>query len=216
MGCWGEKVKSSLTIMATYKYIEVHLKEARYLADLNGIKIDLEAAIDLCNFLLDTYRMEKPDVKFTEPLSIAILIKYSRSFVTGVRKRLSINSVSGLNHDELEQHNKFIALRNKHIAHSVNKFEENTVKAYYNDEKVFTEGITSISIGHARLTGLSGYDAETIIALSKKIIDYVNSEMENEKTKIFKIVRNIPIDDLLRSTPGSFYPKTLVSGTKIE
>jgi hypothetical protein len=193
--------------MATYKYVEVNLKEARYLADLNGIQIDLEAAIDLCNFLLDIYRMEKPDYKLVEPLSIAILIKYSRPFATGVRKRLSINSVPGISNDELEQHNKFIALRSKHIAHLVNEFEENKVKAYYNDEKVYTEGITSISLGHARLTSISGYDAEIITELSKKIIDYVNLEMESEKAKLIKIVRNIPIDEILRSSPGYFYPK---------
>jgi hypothetical protein len=192
--------------MATYEYVEVQIREARYLADLNGIQMDLQAAIDLCNRLLDIYRMEKIDSELPEALSIAILVKYSRLFATGVRKRLSINDVSGLTKEELDRHKIFIALRNKHIAHSINEFEENIVKAYYNNEKVYTEGITSISVGHARLISLSGYDAEAIIGLSKKIIDYVNVKMKAENAKVLELVRNQPIDEVLRCGSTVFNP----------
>ena len=181
--------------------------EARYLADLNGIQIDLQAAIDLCNRLLTIYKIGKIDSELQEALSIAILVKYSRSFVTGVRKKLSINDIFGLSYNEIEIHDKFIALRNKHIAHSVNEFEENKVKAYYNNEKVYTEGITSISVGHARLISLGGSDAEAIIGLSKKIIDYVDMEMQAEKAKVLELVRNQPIDEILRGSSTSFNPK---------
>jgi hypothetical protein len=193
--------------MATYEYVEVQMGEARYLADLNGIQMDLQATIDLCNRLLDIYRMENIDSELPEALSIAILVKYSRPFAKGVRKRLSINDVPGLTKDELGRHKILIALRNKHIAHSINELEENKVKAYYNNEKIYTEGITSISVGHARLISLSGYDAEAIIGLSKKIIDYVNVEMKAEKAKILELVRNQPIDEVLRSGSSSFNPK---------
>jgi hypothetical protein len=193
--------------MATYKYVEIQMGEARYLADLNGIQIDLQAAIDLCNCLLDIYRMEKPDFKLVEPISIAILIKYSRPFVTGVRKKLSIDAVSKLTKDELEKHNKFLALRNKHVAHSVNEFEENIVKAYYNDETIYTDGITSIGLGHARLSSISGYEAEQIIELSNKIIDYINMEMKTEKAKLLELVRSQPIDNVLKTGITVFDPK---------
>jgi hypothetical protein len=192
--------------MATYNYVEVKMEEARYLADLHGIQADLQATIDLCNYLLDIYRMEKPDFKFVEPLSIAVLIKYSRPFISGVRKKLSIDALSILTKTELEIHNKFIALRNKHVAHSVNEFEENIVKAYYNKDNVYTEGISSIGLGHARLTSISEYDAEAIIGLSKKITDYVNVEMKAEEAKVLELVRNQPIDEVLRRDSSSFNP----------
>jgi hypothetical protein len=193
--------------MATYNYVEVQIQEARYLADLIGIKVDLESVIDFCNTLLNICGMERPDFKLTEPLSIAILIKYSRPFAKGVRKRLSIDVVPELTKEELEYHKKFIALRNKHIAHSINEFEENIVKAYYNDERVHIEGITSIAEGHRRLTSIGGDDAEAIIALSNKIIDYVNLEMKAEKAKILEFVRNRPIDEVLRVGSTVFLPK---------
>jgi hypothetical protein len=63
--------------MATYEYVEVNIDEARYLADLNGIQIDLQAAIDLCNYLLELYKNGKLDTKLIEPLSIAILMSPS-------------------------------------------------------------------------------------------------------------------------------------------
>ena len=176
------------------------------MADLQGIKSDLEAAINFCN-LLHIYRAEKQDLKLVEPLSIAILIKYSRPFAKGVRKKLSINCVLGLTNDELKEHNNFLALRNKHIAHSINEFEENEVKAYYNDERVYTDGILNIELGHARLISISGKEAETIIVLSKKIIDYINLEMKAEKAKLLELVRTQPIDEILRGGITIFDPK---------
>jgi hypothetical protein len=195
-----------LDIMATYQFVEVQMEEARYLSDLIGIHIDLKTAIDFCNFLLDIYRKELPDFKLVEPLSIAILIKYSRPFVTGVRNKLSINAVSELNNDELKQHSKYIALRNKHIAHSVNKFEENKVKAYYNDENVYDDGIMSIELGHSRLISVSRYEAEEIIELSKKILNYIEAQIKIEKAKILELVRNQPINEILKQGSSSFYP----------
>ncbi len=193
--------------MSTYEFVEVQMREAIYLADLNGIQIDLQATIDLCNRLLNICKVRQLDYELSEALSIAILVKYSRSFVTGVRKKLSIDNVPGLTNDELEKHNQFIALRNKHIAHSVNEFEENMVKAYYNDERVYAEGITSISVQHARLTSLSVNDAEIIIGLSTKVIDYVNMEMKTEKAKILELVRNQPIKKVLSGGIKAFNPK---------
>jgi hypothetical protein len=193
--------------MATYKYVEVQMEEARYLADLNGIKVDLQTVIDICQRFLNINFMEKPGNELLEILSIAILVKYSRPFAKGVRRKLSIYDVPELTDDEKTQHKRFIALRNKHIAHSVNEFEENKVKAYYNDERVHIEGIASISEGHARLSSISKYEAEVIIGLSNKVIDYVNLEMKAERAKILELVRNQSIDEVLRSSSGVFNPK---------
>jgi len=183
--------------MATHKWVDVEMEEARYLADLNGIQIDLEAVIELCKRLINAYSIENNDSKLYEVMTIAILIKYSRSFVTGVRSRLSILDIPGLNEEELSEHEKFIALRNKYIAHSVNEYEENKVIARYNDEKVYDEGITSISIQHTRLISISAYDAQAIISLSQKILDYVNTQIKVEKNKILNLVRNQPIIEVL-------------------
>jgi len=183
------------------------MKEAKYLADLRGIKSDLEAAINFCKCLLHIYREEKQDLKLVEPLSIAIIIKYCRPFATGVREKLSIDCVPGLTVDELKEHNNFLALRNKHIAHSVNEFEENEVKAYYNDERVYIDGILKIELGHRKLISISGKEAETIIVLSKKIIDYINLEIKAEKAKLLEIVRTQPIDEILRGGITIFDPK---------
>ncbi len=184
--------------MATYKWVDVQIEEARFLADLTGIQIDLQVVIDLCRRLQKTYSIERMDSELQEVLTIAILVKYSRPFVTGVRSKLSVFDVPGLTDEELEQHETFIALRNKHIAHSVNEFEENKVVAYYNDEKVYDEGITSISVQHARLISLSGNDAEAIIILSQKILDYINSKIKLEKNKVLNVVRNQPIIEVLK------------------
>lgn len=190
--------------MATYKFVDVQIKEARYLADLTGIQLDLQGAKDLCERLLKLDIYKREDSELLEVFTIAILVKYSRAFAKGVRKYLSVNDLQGLTDDELRQHNGFIELRNKHIAHSVNEFEENKVVARYNDEKVYDEGVTSISVQQTRLISLSGSDAEAIIALSAKILDYVNEQMKAEKAKVLDIVRSQPIMEVLKSGSSAF------------
>ena len=41
----------------------------------------------------------------------------------------------------------------------------------------------------------------------KKIINYVNLEMKAERTKILELVRNQPIDEVLKSGSGVFNAK---------
>ena len=189
--------------MATHTFVDVEMEEARYLADLNGIQIDLEIVIKFCNYFLNIYSIEKLDSTLQEILTIAILVKYSRSFLSGVRSKLSISDVPGLTEEELAEHGKFIALRNKYIAHSVNEYEENKVVARYNDEKVYDEGITSISIQHTRLISISAYDVQAIIFLSRKILDYVDTKIKVEKDKILSLVRNQPINEVLEKGASS-------------
>lgn len=180
------------------------MEEAKYLADLTGIQYDLKAAIDLSIRLLKNIRFDRMDTDLHEAVSIAILIKYSRPFVTGVRKKLDIHDIKELTPREIEQHKIFIALRNKHIAHSVNIFEENKVIAHYNDEKVYDEGITSISVEQTRLISLSMSEAEAIISLSQKILDYITAQMELEKARILDFVRKQPISEILKFGYSAF------------
>jgi hypothetical protein len=190
--------------MAAHKYVEVQIDEARYLADLTGIQYDLKAAMDLSMRLLKNIRFDRMDTDLHEAVSIAILIKYSRPFVTGFRKKLNIRDVRELTPREIEQHEIFIALRNKHIAHSVNAFEENKVVAHYNDEKVYDEGITSISVEQTRLISLSLDEAEAIIGLSQKILDYITVQMELEKAMILDVVRKKPISEIRKCGYSAF------------
>src|SRR5262245_11164901 len=132
--------------MATYSYVDVDLEDVRLLADLNGAKLDLESVLRLSKFLKDRFASENLSLEVVDAFSTAILVRYSSPFMSGVRERIGENILEDLTQPQQKLHQKFFAWRSKHIAHSVNPFEDNRVVAYFNEEMVLTEGIQSISV----------------------------------------------------------------------
>lgn len=183
--------------MTTNTFVEINLPEAGHLADLTGIYIDLASAWSLAQFLRELFDSKKPDLTLVDPLSIAILVRYSRAFVNGVRRGLGQEARKVLTKQQWDKHQRLREFRDKHIAHSVNAFEENQVVARYSVERVNEEGVTSVECNHARVTGLSSADIEDVIDLTTVLLAYVVSRLEQEKSKVLEIVRRIPIKDVL-------------------
>ena len=103
--------------------------------------------------------------------------------------------------------------RDKHIAHSVNAFEQNQPVARYWDDQVMDEGISSIECNHTRITGLSSADIEDVVELTTVILRYVDSQREKEKARVLEIVRKIPIDEVLvRSHQRTVLPDLHTAG----
>ena len=126
--------------MVTHTYVNIDLKEAAYLADLTGIESDLRSTIELCNKLLDISDISDQNIHLIDALSTIISVRYSRSFVSGVRKKLNIRNIESITEKLLKEHARILAIRNKHIAHSVNAFEENQVVGYYIEESPEEKG----------------------------------------------------------------------------
>jgi hypothetical protein len=183
--------------MATYSYVDVDLEDARLLADLNGAKLDLESVLSLSTYLQRRLSADDFSLETVDAFSTAILVRYSRPFMKGVRERLGENILQDLIEPQRKLHEKFIAWRNKHIAHSVNPFEDNRVVAYFNEEAVLTEGIQSISVQQNGLLGLGSQDLAEIQEVTKALLALVNFRMESEKSRILKIVRKMPVEDVL-------------------
>ena len=190
--------------MVTHTFIDIEIEEAKDLADLVGIKYDLESAIQLSELLLKQFEASNYEGALIDAITTAIIVRYSRPFVIGVRKKLQIENIDTLNDNEKSKHEWLIETRNKHIAHSVNTFEENRVVGYYileNPEK----GITSISVQHGRVIGPSSEDAKSVIAISKKVLDHVSKLIEAEKAKVLSIVQQRNIKDLLKESKQSAF-----------
>ncbi len=183
--------------MATNTFVEIDLPEAVDLADLTGIRIDLENARSYAQLLKKLLESKNKDWELVEPLSTAILVRYSRAFVSGVRQHLGEEALGTLTKQQRDKHTRLRAFRDKHVAHSVNAFEENQPVARYWLERVNKEGITSVECNHARVTGLSSVDIEDVIELTTALLSYVDSRLEQEKAKVLEIVRKIPIENVL-------------------
>jgi hypothetical protein len=199
--------------VATHTFASLDLAKAKRLADLTGIQHDLESAKELATRLVEQWGSEKYDSVLLDALSVAVLVRYSRAFVTGVRERLSCEELSLLSEEQRTKHDRLRAWRDKHIAHSVNAFEENQPVARFCLERVKEEGVYGIECNHGRVIALSQIESEFVIELAEVFLNYVKGEIAEEKRKLLVIARGIPIDDLLAPDRQR---AMLVSGESIE
>jgi len=190
--------------MATHTWVDLHMPEAQLLADLTGIKADLERARETAQLLSKTMTAEKPDWSLVEPLSVAAAVAYSRPFMTGVRTRLGEDDLSTLSPVQREAHDRLRAYRDKHVAHSVNAYENNNPRAQYCVERVNEEGITAIGCSHGRVSGLSPSDIGNMTELATLLINGVERRIKEEQARLLQIVRNMPLEKVLTGGQGAF------------
>lgn len=183
--------------MATNSYVPIFLPEASDLADLRGISVDLESARSYAAKLLAFFADYRTHSEFVEALTIAALVSYSRPFVTGVRKPLRDDALAVLSPEQRNRHDHLKGIRDKHIAHSVNTFEENQPIARFWVERVKEEGITSIDCQHSRIVSLGYADVAGLISLADTLLAHVDARIEEEKAKLLPLVRALPLDEIL-------------------
>jgi hypothetical protein len=181
--------------MATNAFVEINIEEAAHLADLTGIVHDFERTKHFAEQLKEM--IEGGIHPVHEPMTIAILIRYSRPFVSGVRYHLNERDLEELSPEQRAAHDGFILWRNKHIAHSVNVFEENQPVARYWVERFDSEGFSSVECNSTELAGMSLYDVEMVMELTTHFIEKLKPRLKCEKKKVLEIVQSLKREDVL-------------------
>jgi hypothetical protein len=105
----------------------VDFAEAKRLADAAAVYQDLGFAIDALNRREQLLANGEPDPIGQQVYWTSALISYARCFATGKRLGLSesiFDGIQGKDAPAISVHRLYIDLRNKHIAHSVNAFEQ--------------------------------------------------------------------------------------------
>jgi hypothetical protein len=185
--------------MSTNLYVPIkRIPESALLADYTGIFNDFRVTSQMAKDLDELMHGEPPDWKYGEALTIAILVKYSRPFVSGIRLSLgSADMNSALNAEQLEKHRALREYRDKHIAHSVNSFEESEPVARFWDDRVSTEGIDSIECNHIMVVGLGSSDLADVVELCNVWMAYLDPKINAEKAKLLQLVRALPVAEVL-------------------
>jgi hypothetical protein len=198
--------------LATHTYASLDLSEAKRLADLTGLKHDLQKAKEYAARFIVEFEKPKYDSVLVETLSIAMLIQYNRAFTSGVREQ-GLLDVNILSEQQKELHERLRFWRDKHIAHSVNAFEESQPVARFCLERIYDEGVYGIECNHGRVIAPSLDEANSMIELSEFFSKFVEAEIVEEKKKLLALARKIPIEDLLNPDR---HRAMLVSGEPID
>lgn len=190
--------------MATHTWVDLQIPEATKLADLSGILWDLQRAREISELLAKELSSPKANWDLVEPLSIAAVVMYSRPFSGGVRLRLGEDDLKILTPEQRSAHDHIRAYRDKHVAHSVNVFEENIPHANYCVERVQEEGITGIAYGGGRIVGLSGAEVNAIIELASVLKTQIEAQIKSEQERLLPIVRSMPLEKVLAGGQKAF------------
>jgi hypothetical protein len=186
--------------------VDFSVSEAQWLADLHGIESDLRDTDKLCTKALALIRPLPPgnegavewfeDSWLAGELSFAAVVKYGRTFGSGVRAGIPISWIGHLPAIYQEKHLYFKNIRDKFVAHSVNAFEDNQVFACLSPQFAPTE-VRSITVDTGRFTSMSLSDVLSLKNLVALLTQMVRYEIAQESSRVLQIARALPLDELL-------------------
>ena len=200
------------------------IPEAQRLADLTGIKLDLDSALKYCELhieidveeqAIDVHELIRRE-STRQGLSRAAIVTYGRCWGGGVRKPLSEDLLSLLTQPSRNIHQKVIDIRNKWAAHSVNHFDDVRVHVQVNEE---AGEYSRISVG-IQSQSVAGFRQAFMIpmrALCQELRQIVQSEIATESAKVTALARDMKIEDILRREriDGNAFGERQLTTTKI-
>lgn len=193
-----------------HAWFQLSIPGAARLASLAGIKADLYQVAKYCDRMTERYagahlKLSPFDiVGFTtyvdiidwEALSTAASVAYSRCFVSGVRRPLD---AALLNSEEAElrsTHEYILHFRNKHVAHSVNSLETNSVTVHVEDSFQSSAEIISVVPAHTRQTGFAFDGPAKLKNLVNWWLAKVREESRVELQAVLQLVQAMPIEKI--------------------
>ena len=176
--------------------VQADYEEALKLADVYSILQELKSVMETCTRLRQLLKAEQKDWLLIESLWTAALIRYSRCFASGKRHGLSEDIYKDLPGDAIGVHRLYENLRNKHIAHSVNPFEQVKVGLILSSEKSQEKKVMEVSPFLMKLVATTDDDVRQLGALVKVLVNKLMKNGEQYEEEALRVGRSLPIDEL--------------------
>ena len=165
--------------MTALHFVPVETPAARELAELSGIRSDLQETIALCERLLPTYQqLLQADQLLFESYIVHAVIKYTRCFGQGVRPKISAPVVTAMTEEQSRFHEFVGHYRNKFVAHSVNPYESNTAVVGVPHDAPGDWKPTSLAFFHSRAVGPGPQFLDKLAALARFVSDWVGQRID--------------------------------------
>ena len=180
--------------MAVYRYVNVELDEAKRLADLYGIDLDLRRCREYCEKYIQTLEgISQPsqiqaadEGVHLECFSAYFFIKYGRCFKGGIRETTSKEILAALSKGDLALHQLAINIRDKYVAHSVNDFESHKVRVWLNPEENGRK-INNVNIESHYIVGPGLVFYQDMKHLIGRLLSWIGLEKKLEQEKLIKL-----------------------------
>lgn len=177
---------------------KVDYEEAKKLADLGAIAQDLGFTMKTCSRLKKLLKEESQDSLLIESLWTAALIRYARCFGTGKRFGLAESIFDALLGEPHKVHRMYIDLRDKHIAHSVNPFEQMAVGLILSPESSEERKISGVAAMSMRHICSSVEGVHQLGLLSKALLQKVVQMAKEYEKKTLERGQSMPLEVLYK------------------
>lgn len=174
----------------------VDFDEAKTLADLAALNQDLGAVMLTCTRLMRLLDEQSTDHILVEALWTSALVRYARCFANGKRFGLEESVFSSLSGDPVATHRYFVGMRNRHIAHSVNPFEQTKVGLILAREDEGEKKVVGVSTLAMRHITSDREGVRQLGMLSKVLLTKIVEQAKQVEQEVLSIGRALPIGDL--------------------
>ena len=154
-----------LGVMNTLIYARWEPPVPTGLPELEGHIADVDSAIDFAARLDDAFAADSTDYTLLDALCTALIVRYSRLFTQGLRAPLQIESVAGLTDEHRAVHERVLAIRNKHVAHAVNRFETQSIYVGFDPDEQDKARVTAVSSGTRTQIALTPHEVRLLSRL---------------------------------------------------
>jgi hypothetical protein len=172
------------------------LPEAKRLADLAGIRDDLDQIRGYLGVLDQQIAQNYREYYVWEAMTAAIAAAYGRCFNEGVRERLPRTLLNSVPSAARATHDYLIELRNKHVAHSVNEYEHNYLVVRVSYEAGRPVGVSEISVQTSRFIPISDGELPNVRGLVDWVRASVDAAFEAERAKIINALSSADLEQL--------------------
>lgn len=169
---------------------------AAELADLWSCLSDLDMAQAALDRLRRLRNMDS-DLALETSLYCAAGIFYRRCFTSGVRKGLGGDPTSELDEETLADHDLFLAVANKHLAHSVNSFEQAKVLLVLERSEGKPVRVVGVAPGMSRLSSHNPKQLERFSRLISIIRSNLDKRLQTLLHQVATEAAQVPAEDLI-------------------
>jgi len=179
-------------------------KEAKHYADAFLLMRDLKHVIQCCEAIIEVLKSPVDKFYVLQALSDSAVIGYRRCFNSSNGVRVSLRIRGWTDADRLS-HEFFLDYGNRHVAHSINDFEQSYAYVYVSENSDGSLARGSIGGGGLFRGGLSSVEADQLKELAKKAQESADAWIKRLSLKLKEQISKMSDEQLLALEMGGAY-----------
>ena len=181
--------------------VKVEFEEVKVLADLASIHQDLVFNRDVLTRLIQLLKDGSQDHILIQSYWSAALVAYVRCFSTGKRYGLTPDIYKHLD-GAIDCHNYYKDMRDKHIAHSVNPFEQVTVDVQLSPPDSDKKEVMGVAVLTMKFMVPEVNGVEDCLRLTSVALKHVVNKCKEYESKVLEEAKGMPIEQLYLKARG--------------